>query len=479
MNNLIRKVRLIDLKMPNGFLWGGATAANQCEGGWNEDGKGPSTADIATVGSIDKARVYTSKIEDDLYYPNHEAVDFFHRYKEDIALMAEMGYKCYRMSIAWTRIFPTGLEEFPNEAGLQFYDNVFDELIKYGIEPIVTMCHYEMPLYLMENYNGWKSRKLVNLFEKYAKTILDRYNSKVKYWLTFNEINSAILSSIFSLGIRDASIQETYQASHHQFLASAKAVKYAHDNYPGVKVGMMYGGIFSYPHTCKPEDVMACEKDMDRYLYFPNTMCRGYYDRKAKSFWKNNGIKIDMNEEDEQILLDGKVDFIAFSYYMTMCSSASIEVKMNLVGSSIDGAENPYLSKTDWDLSIDPLGLRYALNILYDRYQLPLMIVENGLGAIDEIDNNMEIHDLYRIDYLKKHIIEMKKAVLEDGIPLLAYTTWGTTDIIAAGTGEMKKRYGQIYVDRDDEGNGTLNRYKKESFYWYKKVIESNGEYLE
>lgn len=467
------------MRFPEGFLWGGATAANQCEGAWNVDGKGPSTADIATVGAIDKPRIYMNEIKDGVYYPNHEAVDFYHHYKEDIKLFAQMGYKCYRMSIAWTRIFPTGEESEPNEAGLQFYDDVFDELLKYGIEPIVTMNHYETPLYLMDNYNGWSNRKVVDYFEKYTKVILDRYHKKVKYWMTFNEINSAILNPLFSLAMREASLQEVYQASHHQFVASAKAVKYAHDHYPDLKVGMMYGGIFSYPHTCKPEDVMACEKDMDRYLYFPNVMCRGYYDNKAKAFWKKNNINIKMEEHDEEILLAGKVDYIAFSYYMTMCSSAGIEVKMNLVGSSIDGAENPYLKKTDWDLTIDPMGLRYALNMLYDRYQLPMMIVENGLGAVDTVEADGSINDNYRIDYLSKHIKEMRTAINEDGIPLLAYTTWGCIDIIAAGTGEMKKRYGQIYVERDDAGNGSMKRSPKKSFYWYKDVIASNGENLE
>lgn len=467
------------MSFPKGFLWGGATAANQCEGGWNVGGKGPSTADVATAGEVDKARIYMDEIKDDVYYPSHEAIDFYHHYQEDIALFAEMGFKCYRMSIAWTRIFPNGDDTKPNEEGLQFYDKVFDELLRYGIEPVVTMSHYEMPLHLVKAYGGWKNRNVVTFFENYAKVILDRYHTKVKYWMTFNEINCAILLPMISIGLKDPTLQDVYQSAHHQFVASAKAVTYAHTHYPDVKVGMMYAGMFSYPHTCHPEDVMACEKDMDKQLYFSDIMCRGYYDAKAKAFWKKNDIHIQMEAEDEELLYKGKVDFIGYSYYMTLCSSRTKQIGMNMVGSAIDSAKNDYLIETPWHMPIDPVGLRYSLNMLYDRYQLPLFIVENGMGNFDVKEADGSVHDDYRIDYLRTHIIEMEKAVEEDGIPLMGYTPWGCIDLISAGTGEMKKRYGFIYVDKNNDGSGTLNRSRKDSFYWYKNVIESNGEILE
>lgn len=463
---------------PTNFLWGGATAAHQYEGGYNEGGKGLSTADVATLGTLKKARRFTKTIEQGEYYPNQVATDFYHHYKEDIALFAEMGFKCYRMSIAWTRIYPNGIEEEPNQEGLEFYDRVFDELLKYDIQPIVTMTHYEWPLYLVNELGSFKNRICVDLFYKYAKTILDRYHNKVKYWLTFNEINDSLIVPMFAIGMENPSDQELYQGIHNQLVGSAKAVAYAHENYPDVKVGMMYGGVFSYPQTCSPDDVMACEKDMDRFLYWPNVMCRGYYDNKAKKLWEQLGVKIEMGDGDEDILMKGKVDFIGYSYYMTLCTSAKERIGMNAEKTALVSAANPYLKSTDWNMPIDPVGLRYTLNMFYDRYQLPLMVVENGLGHTDILEEGNVIHDDYRINYLRDHIIEMRKALCEDGIPLIGYTPWGCIDIIAASTGEMKKRYGFIYVDRDDEGNGTLNRYRKDSFYWYKKVIESNGEVL-
>lgn len=466
------------MSFPKNFLWGGATAANQYEGGWDADGKGPSVADVQTAGSVNTKRRITRTVEPGVYYPNHNATDFYHHYKEDIALFAEMGFNCYRMSIAWTRIFPTGMEDEPNEAGLKFYDDVFDECLKHGIQPVVTMTHYEHPLYIANELGGWKNREVIGLFFKYAKTILDRYHDKVKLWMTFNEINCAQLMTWNSLAMMDCTEQERYQGMHNEFVASAMAVQYAHEHYPDVKVGMMYAGIFSYPHTCHPEDIMACEKDMDKHLYFSDIMCRGYYDAKARKAWERLGLNLDITPEDEAILKAGKVDFIGYSYYMTMCSSREKAVGMNMVGSAVDSAKNEYLTMTDWLMPIDPVGLRYTMNMLYDRYQLPLMIVENGLGAVDTVEPDGSVHDSYRIDYLRRHIEEMKKGVEIDGIPLMGYTPWGCIDIISAGTGEMKKRYGFIYVDADDEGHGTFARSKKDSFYWYKKVIASNGEDL-
>ncbi len=466
------------MAFPKNFMWGGATAANQYEGGWDAGGKGPSIADVITAGSVSSNRQNTRTVQPDVYYPSHNATDFYHHYKEDIALFAEMGFNAYRFSIAWTRIFPNGIEDEPNQEGLAFYDAVFDELEKYNIQPIVTITHYEHPLYIANEMGGWKNRDVVELYFKYAKVLLDRYHSRVKYWMTFNEINCAMLMPWNGIAMASCTEEERYQAMHNEFVASAMVVDYAHQHYPGVQVGMMYAGIFSYPHTCHPEDIMACEKDMDKHLYFSDVMCRGYYDAKARQTWKNLGFELKMEPGDEEILKKGKVDFIGFSYYMTMCSSRAIPVQMDMVGSAVEGAKNEYLTMTDWKMPVDPVGLRYALNLLYDRYQLPLIIVENGLGAYDTVEPDGSIHDDYRIDYLRRHIQEMKKAVEIDGIPLLGYTPWGCIDIISAGTGEMSKRYGFIYVDLDDKGQGSFARSRKDSFAWYKKVIATNGEDL-
>lgn len=468
---------------PKGFLWGGASAANQYEGAWNEGGKGPSIFDASTAGSAKKAREYHSEIKEGVYYPNHVATDFYHHYKEDIALMAEMGFKCYRMSIAWTRIFPTGEEQTPNEEGLKFYDAVFDECLKYGIEPVVTILHYETPLHLANKYNGWYSRKLVDLFEKYVSVIFERYQYKVKLWMTFNEINCIAIGNPYMAGacrpIEGISIEQvTYQAAHHQFIASAKAVKLAHDKYPHFKVGMMLGGLFFYPNTCHPLDMQEFQKMNYQQYYFCDIMCRGYYSSKAKAYLKHKGVELVFEEGDEKILKEGKVDYLAFSYYMTINATHIYNPELALAGTGISSPKNPYLMATEWGMEINPVGLRYFLNDLYDRYQIPLFIVENGLGAADIFEDG-KIHDPYRIDYLREHIKQMELAINEDGVELMGYTPWGCIDLISAGTGEMKKRYGFVYVDRDDLGNGSLNRYKKDSFAWYQKVISTNGEDLD
>lgn len=470
-------------KLSNQFIWGSATAANQYEGGWNLGGKGPSIQDVITAGSANKKRVIMDEIDDSTYYPSHKATDFYHHYKEDIALFAEMGLKGYRFSMAWARIFPNGDDEIPNEEGLKFYDKILDELLKYNIEPVVTISHMDLPLNLAKKYGGWRNRKLINLFEKYCKTIFDRYHDKVKYWLTFNEINCYMMIPYLSSGCTihegENADEVYYQAAHHQLVASAKAVIYAHEKYNDMKIGMMLAGITIYPHTCHPDDVMQTILDSDKHYYYADVQCRGYYSPKAKRFLENKGYHIIMEKDDESILKNGKVDFLAFSYYLSLCSSRNCKMEMNEAGNNLKSEKNPYLSSTDWGFTIDPVGLRIEMNNLYDRYQIPLMIVENGLGSLDKLEENNKIHDKYRIDYLKKHIIQMKKAVTEDGVELIGYFTWSAIDIISGGSGEMKKRYGFIYVDADDEGNGTYNRYRKDSFYWYKKVIASNGEDLD
>ena len=472
------------------FLWGGATAANQFEGAWDTDGKGDSVSDHCTNGTADRAKEITVNFEDDKFYPSREAIDFFHRYKEDIALFAEMGFKCFRFSIAWTRIFPTGQESEPNEAGLKFYENVIDECRKYNIEPLITISHYELPYALVEKYNGWESRELIDFYLNYCKAIFDRYKGKVKYWLTFNEINSGTMpmGAVLSLGtIKGYSgpINKVpdepavrYQALHHQFVASAKAVKYAHDNYPDYKIGDMNIFATMYPYTCNPDDILAWQKSNRMLNWFcSDVQVRGAYPSYADRFFEENGITIKKEAGDDEILKEGTVDFYTFSYYMSNCISTDPEVNEKTGGNLMGGVKNPYLKASDWGWQIDPKGLRYSLNEIYGRYQIPLMVVENGLGAKDVIEEDGSIHDSYRIDYLRQHIAEMKEAV-KDGVDLMGYTPWGCIDLVSASTGEMAKRYGFIYVEKYDDGTGSLARRKKDSFDWYKKVIATNGEDL-
>ncbi|SKA87647.1 6-phospho-beta-glucosidase [Clostridium sp. USBA 49] len=483
MNNILKK-------FPEGFLWGGSTAANQLEGGYNEGGKGLSIADVLTAGTNTTPRRITPVLEDGTYYPNHEAIDFYHRYKEDIKLFAEMGFKTFRMSIAWSRIFPNGDDEKPNEEGLKFYDDVFAELKKYNIEPLVTISHYETPFNLAKKYNGWADRRLVDFYVKYCEVIFNRYKNVVKYWLTFNEINALTMpfgtfmagaimpdeDGEISNNIKDNE-QLRYQALHHQFIASAKAVKLGHEINKDFKIGCMIAYMCSYPLTCNPEDVLlAQQKDNLNNFLCSDVQVRGAYPGFAKRYFAEKNINIVMEENDEQILKEGCVDFYTFSYYMSNCVSADPNQE-EIGGNLVMGLKNPYLKSSDWGWQIDPKGLRWVLNNIYNRYQIPVMVVENGLGAVDVIEEDGSINDDYRIDYLREHIKEMKEAIA-DGVDLIGYTPWGCIDLVSASTGEMKKRYGFIYVDKDNEGNGTLNRLKKKSFYWYKKVIETNGEDL-
>ena len=471
------------------FLWGGAVAANQFEGAWNVDGKGPSVSDMCTNGSHTVPKRVTRTILPDTLYPSHEAIDFYHHYEEDIALFAEMGFKCFRTSINWTRIFPTGMEEEPNEKGLLFYDRVFDCCKKHGIEPLVTISHYELPFALVEKYNGWEGRELIALFEKYCHVIFKRYQGKVKYWLTFNEINAGTmpLGTILSTGtfkgfegpineVPDKP-QERYQALHHQFVASAKVVKYAHEHYPEFKMGNMICFITSYPLTCNPDDIVKNQEAMrEMNWYCSDVMVRGEYPAYSKRLWERKGISIRMEDGDLEILREGTVDFYTFSYYMSNCITVDPNAE-GISGNIGTGVKNPYLEASDWGWQIDPKGLRYTLNEIYDRYRIPLMVVENGLGAYDEKGEDGIVHDTYRIEYLRRHIEQMKEAV-RDGVDLMGYTPWGCIDLVSASTGEMAKRYGFIYVNKFDDGTGDLTREKKESFDWYKKVIESNGEVL-
>ncbi len=472
---------------PKDFLWGGATAANQCEGGVFEGNRGLANVDVIPHGK-DRFPVMMGKMkmlecDDDHYYPSHEAIDFYHRYKEDIALFAEMGFKCYRLSLAWSRIFPKGDELEPNEEGLKFYDAVIDECLKYGIEPLVTITHFDVPIHLIKSVGSWRSRKMVEYYERLCYVIFNRYKNKVKYWLTFNEINILLHLPFMGAGIvfEEGENQEAvkYQAAHHELIASARATQIAREINPDFKIGCMLAAGNTYANTCAPRDVWkSMEKDRENY-FFIDVQSRGEYPNYAKKEFERKGIKLQMEPGDEELLKNNTVDFISFSYYSSRLTSADPEVNSQTSGNVFGTLKNPYLDASEWGWQIDPLGLRITMNSLYDRYQKPLFIVENGLGAVDTPDENGYVEDDYRIDYLREHIKAMRDAVVEDGVDLMGYTSWGCIDLVSASTGEMKKRYGYIYVDKDNEGNGTLKRSKKKSFHWYKKVIETNGEDLE
>lgn len=464
---------------PTDFLWGGAVAANQVEGAYNEDGKGLSVQDVLPDGM---ARITNEPTEDNLKL---KGIDFYNRYKEDIALFAEMGFKVFRTSIAWSRIFPNGDDSEPNEEGLQFYDDLFDECHKYGIEPLVTLSHYETPLHLANEYDGWKSRQLVGFFENYARVVFDRYKDKVKYWLTFNEINSILHNPFMSGGIKtpkeELSQQDLYQAVHHELVASASATKIGKEINPDFQIGCMVLSMPTYPMTPKPGDVLAAREAENQNFLFSDIHVRGEYPGYIKRYFAENDIDIHFENGDKEILKENTVDFISFSYYMSVTDAENKEEYTSGEGNIVGGLSNPYLETSEWGWAIDPKGLRIALNQFYDRYQLPLFIVENGLGAKDELikdaDGNYTVEDDYRIDYLEKHLTQVKKAV-KDGVEVMGYTSWGPIDLISASTAQMSKRYGFIYVDRNDDGSGTFNRYKKKSFDWYKNVIETNGENL-
>ena len=471
------------------FLWGGAVAANQLEGAWDVDGKGASVPDHCTNGTHTSPKRITVEFEEGTLYPSHEAIDFYHHYEEDIALFAEMGFKTFRTSINWTRIFPTGEEDEPNEKGLEFYDKLFACCKKHGIEPLVTISHYELPYALVEKYNGWYGRELVDLYVKYCKVIFERYKDLVKYWLTFNEINAGTMpmGAVLSLGTVQGftgAITEVpdepcvrLQALHHQFVASAKAVKYAHENYPQFKLGNMVCFITSYPLTCNPADVLENQAKMREVnWYCSDVQVRGEYPAYAKAIWDKYGFELKAEDGDFEVLKEGTVDFYTFSYYMSNCVAADPEEDA-ADGNIVAGLKNPYLEASDWGWQIDPQGLHWTLNEIYDRYRIPLMVVENGLGAFDKKEEDGSINDDYRIDYLRKHIAEMKAAVA-DGVDLMGYTPWGCIDLVAASTGEMAKRYGFIYVEKYDDGTGDYSRKKKKSFDWYKNVIATNGEEL-
>lgn len=466
--------------MKKDFLWGGAIAANQAEGAYNIDGKSISIADVLGVGSKDKSRKRTDGIIDGYYYPNHEAIDFYHHYKEDLALMKEMGFKCFRTSIAWSRIYPNG-DGKVNELGLKYYDDLINEIRNNGMEPIITISHYETPYIYTKKWNSWQDRRMIDEYFLFASTIIERYKDKVKYWITFNEINGMLFNPFSGSGTivhKDNDyLKNVLQAIHHMFLASAKVVKWVHQNNYSIMIGGMIASIQVYSRTCHPKDVLLSKNICDLQYFFCDVMIRGGYSSKAKKFFERYELTPKMLDGDIELLKEGCIDYLALSYYQTVVFGHDIFTDLKTAGNLMGGVKNPYLEASEWGWPMDPVGFRYVLNDLYEKYQLPLFVVENGLGANDELIDG-KVHDDYRINYLRQHITEMMKAVELDGVNLLGYTTWGPIDLVSYSSGEMSKRYGYIYVDLDDQGNGTRKRYKKDSFYFYKEVINTNGECL-
>ncbi|EOC0095136.1 glycoside hydrolase family 1 protein [Cronobacter dublinensis] len=458
---------------PDGFLWGGAIAANQVEGAYLTDGKGLSTSDVqpqGILGPVVERVPGDSGIKD-------VAIDFYHRYPEDIALFAEMGFSCLRVSIAWTRIFPNGDERQPNEAGLAFYDRLFDEMAAHNITPLVTLSHYEMPWGLVTQYGGWGNRETIAFFERYARTVFTRYQHKVKRWLTFNEINMSLHAPMTGVGLpEDSSQAQIYQAIHHQLVASALAVKACHEIIPDAKIGNMLLGGLMYPLSCKPDDVFAALQENRTWQFFGDVQCRGAYPGYMLRWFRDNHITLNITEDD-RAALRSTVDFISFSYYMTGCVTTDEALNQQARGNILNMVPNPHLQSSEWGWQIDPVGLRTLLNVLWDRYQKPLFIVENGLGAKDRVEADGSINDDYRIDYLNDHLVQVREAI-DDGVEVMGYTSWGPIDLVSASKAELSKRYGFIYVDRHDDGSGTLARRRKKSFAWYKEVIASNGASL-
>ena len=489
------------MSFPKNFLWGGDISANQAEGGWDEGGKAPNMTDYQLGGTRTTPRMITYQLPDGTYgktyamleyavlpegakaacipgefYPNHKATDFYHHYKEDIGYFAEMGFKALNLTLSWARVFPKGIKAGPNPDGVRFYHDVFAELKKHNIEPLVHLYKYDMPAFYVLEWGGWTNRNLIDEYVEFAKFCIDEYKNDVNLWSTFNEINAAQFGIMFG---GSTAVQNAYTVLHNQLVASARTVKYLHDNYPEKKIGCMVAGLFSHAYTCDPKDELANQKQMqDMFYYAADVFVRGYYPSYSKRIWKELGINVEVSEEDRIDLLNGKVDFMEFSYYFSNVVTTHKDEGETVGGNLLGGLKNPYLEVSDWGWAKDPDGLKFFLHEMYDRYQIPLFNCENGLGAFDTLEEDGKVHDPYRIDYHRAHVKAMGEAI-DEGVDLMGYTTWGCLDLVSAGTGEIRKRYGFIYVDVDDFGNGTYNRYIKDSFYWYKKCIESNGEDLD
>lgn len=468
------------MSFPQNFLWGGALAANQCEGAYLEDGKGLSQQDVMPRGV--QGPVTAAPTPDNLKLIG---TDFYHRYKQDIALLAEMGFRVFRFSIAWSRIYPTGMEAEPNEAGLQFYDQVIDTCLAYGIQPLITLSHYEMPLELCRACDGFRSRKSIECFVRYAQTVLRRYHDRVRYWLTFNEINVTLISPLLGAGVmtpkKELTAQDRYQTAHHQLVASALVTQFAHELDPTLRIGCMAASAPRYPMTCAPEDVMTSMLSQQELDYFITVHCTGEYPYYAQRLWKENEVVLDITDADREVLRH-TVDFISFSYYSSKVVAADESKYAMANGNVMRGLKNPYVPVSDYNYPIDPEGLRYILNYLYDHFHKPLFVAENGIGARETLvcmpNGELTVEDQARIDYHREHIRAMEQA-LDDGVEVFGYTSWGPIDCVSAASAEMTKRYGFVYVDRNQDGSGTLERYRKKSFYWYKKVIATNGADLD
>lgn len=467
--------------MANNFLWGGSLAAHQCEGAWQAGGKGPAIMDFVTKGSKQNGREITTSILNDKEYPSHQGIDFYNRYKEDIALFKEMGFTALRISIDWSRIFPKGDEELPNQAGLDFYEQVIDTLIENRIEPIVTLYHFEMPIHLVEKYGSWTNRKVIDFYLHYCQTVMRYFNGKVKYWVTFNETNHLVPETkeadIFTYlvaGLKHSQMrnpdQELALIGYHMCLASVQAVHLGHEINAKNKIGCVFGLNPIYPMNCKPDNVLKAYLENEEDYYQVDAMCQGQFPQYKVKEYQKKGITLSISEADKQAFEKGRIDFIGLNYYMSSVSAPLLEDEEKSI---FGGVQNPYIEQSKWGWGIDPIGIRYTLNYLYRKYALPILVTENGLGAIDELTLDKTIHDSYRITYLNQHIKEVQNAVEEDNVDCFGYLVWGPIDLVSASTGEMKKRYGFIYVDLDDDGNGTLARYKKDSFYWFKDLLAS------
>lgn len=471
--------------MKKDFLYGVGTSASQIEGAYAVDGKGLSMADLLPAnkkkrfscvqdGSFALAN-YDTQQE---YYPTHNAIDFYHTYKDDIRLLAGLGINSIRISIMWSRIFPTGEENEPNEAGLTFYKSVVDECLKYGLEPIVTISHFDIPVHLIKKYGGWASRKMIDAYLKLCQVLFTTFKNKVHYWITFNEINMILHLPFVGGGLcfkeGENKEQKMYQAAHYQLVASSAATNLAHQIDPKNNIGCMLAAGEVYPFSCNPDDILAAlQKNREQY-FFSDIQVRGYYPSYARELFDQKQIKLDILPEDNEILKN-TVDFVSLSYYSSRCVSVDPKIQQNITnGNAFASVKNPYLDVSDWGWQIDPVGFRITLNNLYDRYQKPLMVVENGLGAMDKLTSEQEVHDTYRIDYLQKHLSALQDSQ-KDGVDLIGYMAWSGIDSVSASTGEMSKRYGFLYVDYDNSGQGSGKRVKKDSYFWFKNWLTKNS----
>lgn len=475
------------MEASNDFLWGGSIAAHQCEGAYNEGGKGLGIMDLVSVGAYGRPRKIYSKLEKNVLYPSHYGIDFYHHYKEDIALFAEMGFKALRISIDWSRIYPNGDDSKPNQEGIEYYQNVVKELKKYNIEPIVTLYHFEMPINLVKKYGSWTNRKVIDLYLKFCQTMFTSLKDTVKYWATFNEMNhidpQTEATDIFTYiiaGLKYSDLTNKKQTlatiGYNMTLASVKAVRLGHEINSNFQIGCVFGIEPVYPINCDPDNVLKAYLQTDRDFYQIDAMCNGEFPKYKIREYINHDINLPIKKEDKKDFELGKLDFIGMNYYAS--SVAKYEGADNKESALFGGLQNPYLETSKWGWTIDSTGIRYLLNYTYRKYGLPIMITENGLGAVDKVDKKGQIHDDYRIEYLREHIAAVETAIVEDNVDCFGYLTWGPIDLISATTGQMSKRYGFIYVDQDDNGNGTKKRIRKDSFNWYKKVIASNGNDL-